>query len=133
MNENIDFLFSCAGVIEFGNVEESSIELIDQVINTSIKGAIYILKEIIPLMKAIKFGKIVLMGSDQSFVSKKNMLIYGASKGAIALLTKSTALDYAKYNINVNRICPGTSETKKYEFLSALFQFFQSFNNNHTH
>jgi NAD(P)-dependent dehydrogenase (short-subunit alcohol dehydrogenase family) len=42
------------------------------------------------------------------------MSIYGASKGAIAQLAKSTSLDYEKYNINVNCICPGTIETEKY-------------------
>ncbi len=111
---DISFLFSCAGIIEFGTIEESSLELIDLVIDTNVKGTIYILKEVIPIMKENNFGKIVLMGSDQSFIGKRGMSIYGASKGAIAQITKSTALDFAKNNISVNCICPGTIETEKY-------------------
>lgn len=110
----IGYLFCNAGLIEFGTVEDTPIEKISRIINVNLIGTIYLLKAIIPYMKIQNFGKIVLMGSDQSFIGKKNMAIYGATKGAIAQLTKSTALEYAENNIMVNCVCPGTIETERY-------------------
>lgn len=110
----IGYVFCNAGIIEFGNIETTPQEKIIEIININLVGTIYTLKETLPIMKANNFGRIVLMGSDQSFIGKKNMSIYGATKGAIAQLTKSTALEYAKNNITVNCVCPGTIETETY-------------------
>ena len=62
-------------------------------------------------MKAQGKGSILLMGSDQSSVGKASSSVYGMTKGAIVQLTKSTAIDYAKFGIRVNCIGPGTINT----------------------
>ena len=65
-------------------------------------------------MKKQGAGAIVVMGSDQSFVGKRNSFAYGLTKSALASMAKTTALDYAPFNIRVNAVCPGTIETPLY-------------------
>lgn len=53
----------------------------------------------------------VLNASDQSFIGKRASFAYGLTKGAIAQMAKSTALDLAPYRVRVNAVCPGTVRT----------------------
>jgi NAD(P)-dependent dehydrogenase (short-subunit alcohol dehydrogenase family) len=59
-------------------------------------------------------GSIITIGSDQSTISKYNSAVYGMTKAALLSLTRSTALDYAKYNIRANCIGAGTIDTPLY-------------------
>lgn len=117
----IDHAFLNAGMHQVGSVEDLDIEIIDKVIDLNMKGVIYCLKCILPTMRKRKEGSIVLMGSDQSFIGKGDSFIYGATKGAIGQITKSTAIDYAQYNVRINCICPGTIETPLYHRAVANF------------
>ncbi|WP_419833328.1 SDR family NAD(P)-dependent oxidoreductase [Endozoicomonas atrinae] len=107
----IDALFANAGIHKFGTIEETAIEDMQKIISINCFGIFYLLKAVLPVMRKQESGSILLMGSDQSFVGKGSSAAYGMSKGAIAQLTKSTAIDYAPFNIRVNCICPGTCET----------------------
>lgn len=112
--ERIDALVCNAGIHFSSTIENTSEADFDRVMNINVKGAYHAIRACLPTMKAAKNGSIVLLGSDQCTVAKNNSFAYNLSKHAIASMAKTTALDYAKYNIRANAVCAGTTETPLY-------------------
>jgi 2-keto-3-deoxy-L-fuconate dehydrogenase len=110
----IDALVSNAGIHFSGNIENTSAADLDKVLNINVKGAYAAIKAVLPHMKANKNGAIILMASDQALIAKQNSFAYNISKVALASIAKTTALDYASFNIRANAVCPGTIETPLY-------------------
>lgn len=110
----IDCLVSNAGIHFSGTIEDTSEADFERVFGLNVKGAIAATKAVLPQMKSQKHGVILYMASDQALIAKHNSFAYNMSKAALASLAKTTALDYAKYQIRANAICPGTIETQLY-------------------
>jgi NAD(P)-dependent dehydrogenase (short-subunit alcohol dehydrogenase family) len=123
----IDGLFANAGVHLFANLEETTFEEFETILSINLKGVFYTLKAVIPVMKKQGHGAVLLIGSDQTLIGKGRSSVYGLTKGAIGQLAKSTAIDYAPFNIRVNCLCAGTTDTplmwkavSRYHKLSGL-------------
>lgn len=121
MEYQIDHVVANAGIHLFARLEETSIEDMQRVIHVNLLGTLYTLHEVLPIMQKQQSGTIVLLGSDQSFIGKSSSTVYGCTKGAIAQMTKSLALDNAIYNIRINCVCPGTTDTPLYRRVVEIF------------
>ncbi len=107
----IDVLFNNAGIAGVGSTEETDEALWDQVMAVNVKGIFLMTKAVAPYMIQRRRGVIINMASSIAFVGLARRVSYAASKGAVMAMTLSMAVDFAKHDIRVNAICPGTIHT----------------------
>jgi NAD(P)-dependent dehydrogenase (short-subunit alcohol dehydrogenase family) len=107
----IDILFNNAGVVLVKGIDAMTEAEWDRVMAINVKGAFLAIKHVVPHMRRGGKGVILNTGSIASFTGQVGTPAYSASKGAIALLTKSLALDLGRDHIRVNCICPGITDT----------------------
>jgi|TARA_B100000809_G_scaffold91495_1_gene89988 cyclopentanol dehydrogenase len=107
----LDILVNNAGIYRAHIVEETTAEEWDQVMDINAKGVFLGTKHAIPAMRQAGGGSIVNISSVAGLVGSKQTTAYTASKGAVRLLTKSTAIQYAADGIRANSVHPGTIVT----------------------
>jgi hypothetical protein len=111
--QNIDVLVCNAGAHLSANIEETDETTLLALFNLNVKGAFSATQATLKHMKA-KGGSIIYVASDQAIIAKQRSFAYNLTKHALASMAKTTALDYASYNIRSNAVCPGTIETPLY-------------------
>jgi 3-oxoacyl-[acyl-carrier protein] reductase len=103
----VDILVNNAGLLTPATIEETTDDLIDRTIDINLKGVLYTIRAVTPIMKAKRYGRIVNVAS---ITGKRGdnttTFAYGASKGAVITLTRSTARALGPYGITCNGIAP---------------------------
>jgi len=108
----IDVLINSAGINKregFVDVEEGTY---DRIMDINLKGAFFLTQAVAPYMKAQKAGSIINIGSHNTGAILGGVSVYGASKSALMSLTRSQAVEWAKYNIRANCLSPGHIKTE---------------------
>lgn len=108
----IDVLVNNAGILLFRSLEDIADEEWDRVMSINARGVFFGCKYVLPGMRKADGGSIINISSIFGLTGSPNAADYGASKGAVRLLTKAAAVDYAKYNIRVNSVHPGLIATE---------------------
>ena len=107
----LDILVNNAGIGRGGTVEETTAELWDTVLDVNAKGVFLGTKAAIPEMRKAGGGSIINISSTAGLHGTARLAAYGASKGAVRLFTKATAIQYAGEGIRANSVHPGAVDT----------------------
>ncbi len=107
----IDILVCNAGVQKLKPFLDMAPEDWRGLIATNLEGAIVTMQSVGRRMVAQKSGVIIAMASVYSFIGAPGNSIYCLTKGGLSQLSKALAVEWARYNVRVNAICPGWIET----------------------
>ncbi|MDK2823954.1 MAG: hypothetical protein PWQ67_768 [Clostridia bacterium] len=105
--EKIDILVNNAGTAITKKAEDLTEENWDHVMNINLKGVFMLTQAVGRVMIDQQKGKIINIASIFGFVGDKSVLPYLVSKGGVLQLTRGLALEWARYNIQVNAVAPG--------------------------
>lgn len=107
---NLDILVNNAGAAHIGTIETTTEEDLDDIYEINVKGVFYGMKAAVPHMKG-RGGSIINLASIVSEVGVPDRFAYTMSKGAVAAMTRSVAVDYLRDGIRCNSIMPARVHT----------------------
>jgi len=107
----LDILVNNAGIWRRGRVEDTTVEDWDMILDVNAKGVFLGTKLAIPEMRKAGGGSIINISSTAGLVGGPRSSAYTASKGAVRLFTKATAVQYSQEGIRANSIHPGPIDT----------------------
>jgi len=108
----VDILINNAGIYPFGPTHEMTEEGFDRVFSLNVKAPYFLVAELAPLMAKRGKGAIVNLSTMAADYGAPGMSLYGSSKAAINLLTKTWAAEYGPSGVRVNAVSPGPTRTE---------------------
>lgn len=102
---------NCAGIIELGSIENTSLDQYDRLFNVNVRSIYYLTMLAVPHLIQTK-GSIVNVSSVNGIRSFPNVLAYNMSKSALDQFTRCTALELAPKQVRVNSVNPGVTVTE---------------------
>ncbi len=115
----LDILINSAGINIRNPIEKFTEEDFRRVLDVNLLGTWLACRSVGPHLIRQRYGRVINLGSMFSTVAMPERTAYCASKGGVLQLTRTLALEWAPYGINVNCICPGPFET---EINEAIFK-----------
>ncbi|PYT00922.1 MAG: hypothetical protein DMF63_04445 [Acidobacteria bacterium] len=106
----LDVLVNAAGIIKSGNIQDTSLDDWDKMMNVNLRSAFYLTQKCVPHLVATK-GNVVNVSSVTGTRAFPNVLAYCVSKAATDQLTRCTALELAPKGVRVNAVNPGVVVT----------------------
>ena len=107
----LDIVVNNAGTTGLGSLLDTPLPEAERILRINVLGPFAVLQAALPHLIASGGGAVVNIASDQALIGKKVSAAYGASKAALAQLTRSAALDFAAQRIRFNAIAPGSTDT----------------------
>ena len=111
INGRIDILVNCAGINRREGLVDVDEATYDKIMDVNLKGVFFVSQAVAPYMKEQKAGSIINIGSHNTGSILGGCSVYGASKCGVLSLTRSMAVEWAKYQIRANCVSPGHIET----------------------
>ena len=109
--QTIDILINCVGWNQLKPVEEYTTEDWEVIRSLNLDGPWHMSQAVLPTLINNRSGKIVNIASGSGILAQPHMAAYGSAKHGLIGMTKTFAVDLARYQINVNCICPATIAT----------------------
>ncbi|MFD7667856.1 SDR family NAD(P)-dependent oxidoreductase [Streptomyces sp. NPDC059788] len=109
--EALDVLVNLAGIVDWPGVEDTREEAWDRVIDVNQKGTWLGMRAAMPLLRASGDASVINTSSVLGLVGSGAATAYQASKGAVRLLSKTAAVEYARQGVRVNSVHPGVIAT----------------------
>jgi NADP-dependent 3-hydroxy acid dehydrogenase YdfG len=111
--DRVDILVNNAGLASgLSTIDEGNLDDWEVMIDTNVKGLLYVTRQIAPMMKAQASGHIINIGSTAGKIVYRNGNVYCATKFAVDALSQAIRIDMLNYGIKVTSINPGMAETE---------------------